>query len=105
MRRFIFIGFISAGFAVGLLSTLGDSWGLKLLMACLGVLVGAVAGGVLSRIGRSGPMSYQNDSLRGLGTTSEDLMDNYWRDEGHPQFMKPPSPDSKHFGGTGKTAD
>lgn len=106
MRKLIFIGSIVAGSAVGLLATLGDGWGLKLFMMCLGALVGAAAGGALSRVGRGGrPMPHRDDSLRGLGTTSEDLMDNYWRDEGHPQFMNPPSPDSKQFGGTGGMAD
>jgi hypothetical protein len=32
-------------------------------------------------------------------------MDNYWRDEGNPQFMKPPSPDKKEFGGSGGMTD
>ncbi len=106
MRKLIFIGFTVLGAAVGLLSTIGDGWSLKLFMICLGTLVGATAGGAISRIGRGGrPMNHQDDTLRGLGTTSEDLMDNYWRDEGHPQFMKPPSPDSKQFGGTGGIAD
>ena len=52
MRKLIFIGSIVAGSAVGLLATLGDGWGLKLFMMCLGALVGAAAGGALSRIGR-----------------------------------------------------
>lgn len=106
MRKLIFIGFVVAGSSVGLLSTLGDGWGLKLFMTCLGALVGTAVGGALSRIGRRGRSSlYHEDTLHGLGTTSEDLMDNYWRDEGHPQFMKPPSPGSKEFGGTGGIAD
>ena len=105
MRKLIFIGFVVAGSAVGLLSTVGDSWALKLLMICIGALVGTVAGGALSRMGRGGLMFHRNETLRGLGTTSDDLMDNYWRDVGHPQFMKPPSPDSKPFGGTGGVAD
>jgi hypothetical protein len=106
MRKFIFIGFVVAGSSVGLLSTLGDGWGLKLFMTCLGALSGAAFGGALSRIGRNGrPMLRRDDTLRGLGTTSEDLMDNYWRDEGHPQFMKPPSSVSEEFGGTGGIAD
>ena len=106
MRKFIFIGFVVAGSAVGLLSTLGDGWGLKLVMTCLGALSGAAFGGALSRGGRNDrPMLRRDDTLRGLGTTSEDLMDNYWRDEGHLQFMKPPSSDIKEFGGTGGIAD
>lgn len=106
MRKLIFIGFIVAGSAVGLLSTLGDGWGIRLFMMSLGAFVGMAAGGALSRIGRGGrPMPYHDDTLRGLCTTSDDLMENYWRDEGHPQFMKPPLPDSKQFGGTGGIAD
>lgn len=106
MRKFVVIGFIVAGSAIGLLSALDERWALEGFMMGLGALVGAIAGTVLSKIGQDGrPISRRNDTLRGLGTTSEDLMDNYWRDEGHPQFMKPPSPDSKQFGGTGGMAD
>jgi hypothetical protein len=105
MRKLIFIGLIVAGSAIGLLSTLGDGWGLKFFMMCGGALVGTAVGG-LSRIGRGGsPVPRQDVTLRGLGTTPEDLVDNYWRDEGHPQFMKPPSPDDKQFGGSGGIAD
>ena len=46
MRKLIFIGFVIAGSAVGLLSTLGDGWGLKLFLMCLGALVGGAAGGM-----------------------------------------------------------
>ena len=106
MRKLIFIGLIVAGSAVGLLSTLGDGWGLRLLMMCVGALVGTAGGGALSRIGLGGsPVPRRDDTLRGLGTTPEDLVDNFWRDEGHPQFMKPPSPDNKQFGGSGGVAD
>lgn len=106
MRKLVVIGFIVAGAAIGLLSALGETWALKGFMMGLGAFIGAIAGTALSRIGQDGyPISRRDDTLRGLGTTSEDLMDNYWRDEGHPQFMKPPSPDSKQFGGTGGMAD
>lgn len=106
MRKLIFVVFVIAGSAIGLLSALGESWTLKVFMMVFGGLVGATAGAALSRIGRGGrPTPRRDDALRGLGTTSEDLMDNYWRDEGHPQLMKPPSPDSKQFGGTGGLAD
>lgn len=106
MRKLIFIGFIVAGSAIGLLSTLGDGWSLKFFMMCGGALVGTAVGGGLLRIGRGESLvPRQDDTLRGLGTTPEDLVDNYWRDEGHPQFMKPPSPDNKQFGGSGGMAD
>lgn len=67
MRKLIFIGFVIAGSAVGLLSTLGDGWGLKLFLMCLGALVGGAAGGALSRIGRGGrPMPPRDDTSVGL---------------------------------------
>ena len=106
MRKLVVIGFIIAGAAIGWLSSLGETWALKVFMMGFGGLVGAIAGAALSRIGQGGlPTPRRDDALRGLGTTSEDLMDNYWRDEGHPQLMKPPLPDSKQFGGTGGLAD
>jgi hypothetical protein len=106
MRRLVVIGFVMAGAAIGLLSSLGETWALKVFMMGLGALVGTTAGAALSRIGQGGrPRPRRDDALSGLGTSSEDLMENYWRDEGHPQFMKPPSPDSKQFGGTGGMAD
>lgn len=106
MRKLIFMGFIVAGAAIGLLSAVGEAWALKLFMMALGGLVGATAGAALSRIGQGGhPIPRRDDALRGLGTISEDLLDNYGRDEGHPRFMKPPSPDSKQFGGTGGMTD
>src|SRR5574337_104697 len=106
MRKLVVIGFVIAGLAIGLLSALGETWPVKVFMMVLGGLVGAIAGVALSRVGQGGrPTPPRDDALRGLGTTSEDLMENYWRDEGHPQFMKPPSPDSKQFGGTGGMAD
>lgn len=106
MRKLVVIGFVMAGAAIGLLSSLGETWALKVFMTGLGGLVGAIAGVALSRIGQGGrPTPRRDDALRGLGTTAEDIMDNYWRDEGHPQFMKSPSADSKQFGGTGGMAD
>jgi hypothetical protein len=106
MRKLVVIGFVIAGAAIGWLSSLGETWALKVFMMGFGGLVGAIAGAALSRIGQGGlPTPRRDDALRGLGTTSEDLMDNYWRDEGHPQIMKPPLPDSKQFGGTGGLAD
>jgi hypothetical protein len=106
MRKLVVIGFVIAGAAIGWLSSLSETWALKVFMMGFGGLVGAIAGAALSRIGQRGrPTPRRDDAIRGLGTTSEDLMDNYWRDEGHPQLMKPPSPDSKQFGGIGGLAD
>ncbi|RTL56481.1 MAG: hypothetical protein EKK46_04545 [Rhodocyclaceae bacterium] len=100
MKQLISIGLVVTGAAVGLLSTLGDGWGLKLLMAGLGAFVGAVAGVSLSGHRHSDvPSRLTDETLRGLGTTDDDLLDNYWCDNGHPPFMRPPSPDGKQFGG------
>ena len=106
MRKAVFLVFIALGAAVGLLATLDDGWGLSLIIAAFGALIGSAIGGALSRIGKSGqPLAIKEDGLRGLGTTPDDLMDNYWRDQGHPQFMKPPSADSKQLGGSGGSVD
>ena len=106
MRKLVVIGFVIAGLAIGLLSALGETWAVKVFMMVLGGLIGAIAGVALSRIGQGGRQTPRRDNaLRGLGTSSEDLTENYWRDEGHSQFMKPPSPDSKQFGGTSGMGD
>lgn len=81
----------------------GASWGPRLVVMFFGALGGAAVGGAFS--GMRKPGRPREDALRGLGTTDEDRLDNYWRDQGHPQFMKPPSPDSKQFGGSGAMND
>lgn len=106
MRKLIFVGFIVIGSVLGLALAIGASWGPRLVIMSFGALAGSVVGGALFGISRGiGKPRLRDEILRGLGTTSEDLVGNYWRDEGHPQFMKPPSPDSKPFGGSGGTTD
>ncbi len=106
MRKVIFVGFVVVGALLGLALAAGAAWGPRFVIMSFGALAGAAVGGALSNIGRRGSIRWPKDeALRGLGTTSEDLEDNYWRDEGHPQFMKPPSPDSRQFGGSGGAPD
>lgn len=107
MRKLIFIVFVAAGMALALLFGIRADWGTRLVLMFFGAIAGAAVGGAVSGIGkrRRSRLLAEVDVLRGLGNTPEDLMDNYWRDEGHPQFMKPPSPDSKQFGGTGGMSD
>ncbi|MBA3996538.1 MAG: hypothetical protein K2Y02_10975 [Burkholderiaceae bacterium] len=106
MRKLIFIGFVVVGTILGLVLAASASWGARLVVMSFGALAGAAVGGSVSGIGKRGRAPQLRDgALRGLGTTSEDLMDNYWRDEGHPQFMKPPSPDNKQFGGSDGMTD
>ena len=64
----------------------------------MGALFGAAIGGGLASIGRRVPRlalrtEEEMDPIPGMGTSSRDLAANYWRDEGHPQFMKPPRPE------------
>lgn len=91
MRKLIFMGFIVLGALIGLLSAANSDWGTRLVMMGVGALFGAPVGGALACIGRKGRQSLDWDEnlLPGMGTTPEDLAANYWRDKGHPPFMKP----------------
>lgn len=92
MRRTIFIIFVLLGAAVGMLATLNDGWGLKGVMIAIGAVAGAVFGGVLTKIGTRSVTrdpSLALDAAYGQGTASEDRDRNYWRDKGHPPFMRP----------------
>lgn len=98
MRRAVFIFFLSLGIAAGAFATKGDDWGLSAVMMVVGALFGAAIGGGLASIGRRVPRlalrtEEEMDPIPGMGTSSRDLAANYWRDEGHPQFMKPPRPE------------
>lgn len=91
MRKLILIGFIVLGALVGLVSAAKNDWGTRLVMMGVGALFGAPIGGALASIGRKGrqPLEWDENPLPGMGTTVKDLAANYWRDKGHPPFMKP----------------
>lgn len=94
MRKPMFFGFIAFGGLAGLFSAAMHGWGTRVIMACIGMLFGAAIGGALARIGgRTRPSKRDADPIPGMGVTSEDLAANYWRDKGHPPFMKPPDSD------------
>lgn len=107
MRKLVFLFFVVLGAGVGLFSSIKEDWGVRVVLMLFGAIAGGAVGGALSGIeGRWQRIPQPEvDALRGLSTTDEDRMDNYWRDEEHPPFMKPPSPDSKEFGGTGGMVD
>lgn len=90
MRKLIFISFVALGAVLGFLSALDGEAGLRIVMTLFGALVGTAIGGALSSVG-SGHRSVRlgGNPMPGLGTSSEDLAANYWRDKGHPPFMKP----------------
>lgn len=101
MRKLIFIGFVVIGALVGLLSAAKADWGTRIVMMGFGALVGTAIGGGLTRMG-SRPLPKDSSWLaqsHGDGTPEDDLMRNYWRDRGHPPFMKPPegNPDKHMF--------
>lgn len=101
MRKLIFICFIALGALIGLLSAAKDDWATRAVMMGMGALFGAPIGAVLARIGKKGtrPLEWDENSHPGIGTTPKDLAANYWRDKGHPPFMKPPDavPDKHIF--------
>ena len=90
MRKLIFVGFIALGALIGLISASNSDWGTRLVMMGVCALFGAPIGGALASIGRKGrPLEWEENPLPGMGTTPKDLAANYWRDKGHPPFMKP----------------
>lgn len=99
MRKTIFFGFIAAGVVVGLFAAMDGDWGLKVVMASFGALVGAAFGGAFAKIGRRGQSGHlvAERTIPGLGTSTEDLAANFWRDGGHPPFMKPPSAEDEQI--------
>lgn len=99
IRKVIFTFFLLLGIGCGLLSAWNDDWGLRIVMMAIGALFGGAIGGGLSQIGsarRNLPLRTLEEREPvpgGLGTSSRDLAANFWRDEGHVPFMKPPRPE------------
>ena len=91
MRKLIFMVFIALGALIGLIAAANTDWGTRLVMIGVGALFGAPIGGALASIGRKGrqPLEWGENPLPGMGTTPKDIAANYWRDKGHPPFMKP----------------
>ena len=90
MRKLILIGFIVFGALVGLLSASKEDWPTRVVMMAVGVLFALPIGEVIARIGKkSRPLEWDEQPLPGNGTSPRDLAANYWRDKGHPPFMKP----------------
>lgn len=91
MRKLIFIGCIALGVLIGLVSGVNGDWGTRIVMMCIGALVGTAIGGGLTRMG-SKPLPKSPswlDLAYGEGTPEDELVKNYWRDRGHAPFTKP----------------
>ena len=81
MRQTIFTGFILLGAALGLLSTVTETFGVQIVMATIGAVVGMAIGGSLSRIGRR-RRAKAFSSAADSAETTEDGVSNYWLDHG-----------------------
>lgn len=79
MRTFILIGFVVLGAALGLFSAMNESFGVRIVMATIGALVGVAIGGALSRVGRR---ALDASPMADLTETTEDGVSNYWLDHG-----------------------
>lgn len=101
MRSWIAVALLSLGPLLGYLTAVEDPLSIRIAMSFLGLLFAAPL--ALAALRRSGPKS---DSLRSrmstddLSASSSDAMvENFWRDRGHPPLMKPPDalPDKHQF--------
>lgn len=99
MRKLILSAFIAVGALIGLFSAAQDGWGTRIVMMGVGVLFAAPIGAVFAGIRRkaSDESSWPEELSPGSPSSSAELLKNYWRDEGHPPFMKPSdAPHGRH---------
>ena len=90
MQKLILIGFVVFGALAGLLLAAKEDWPTRVVMMAVGVLFALPIGGVVARIGKKGrPLEWDEQPLPANSTSPRDLAKNYWRDKGHPPFMKP----------------
>jgi hypothetical protein len=81
LRKTIFLAFVGAGVLVGVVAAIHGDWGLRIVMAGLGALVGAAVGGAAIKLGRR---ATERRVIPGMGTTTADIAANFWRDKGRP---------------------
>lgn len=91
MRKLIFFAIVALGAAIGLASAVSDDGSTRAVMAVVGALFAAPVGAVLTwRRKRSVAKPFADEPVETSGSTSpRALTSNYWRDKGHPPFMKP----------------
>ncbi|KQP23400.1 hypothetical protein [Pseudorhodoferax sp. Leaf267] len=99
MRKLVFLVVFMTGVGLGWLSARHDATGLQIGMMAVGALFGAAIGGGLCQIGlrrpwqRPIPTEEEMHPIPRMGMSGRDMAANYWRDKGHPPFMKPPRPE------------
>lgn len=99
LRLALFLAIVAAGAVAGFATGSGEDSATRLVLAGIGSLIGAATGGAVLKLGGTkGPNTGTGGAIPGSGVTSEDLAANYWRDKGHPPFMKPPDGDAPSRG-------
>ncbi|MBN9206332.1 hypothetical protein [Methylibium petroleiphilum] len=91
MRTLIFFVCIAIGGVAGLLVAAQDAWSVRAVMVSIGCVAGAAIGGAIGRVGKRARVRRPEalDASFGMGSGPEDRDRNYWRDGGHPPFMRP----------------
>ena len=99
MRLALFFAIVVAVAIAGFVTGIGEDTATRLVLAGIGSLIGAAIGGAVLKLGGiKGSNTSTGGAIPGSGVTSEDLAANYWRDKGHPPFMKPPEGDQPSRG-------
>jgi hypothetical protein len=94
LRLALFLAIVVAGAIAGFGIGSGEDTATRLVLAGIGSVIGAAIGGAVLKLGGiKEPNTSRGRPIPGSGVTSEDLAANYWRDKGHPPFMKPPEGD------------
>lgn len=95
VRFLVFAVIAFLGGCVGWSVAATEDAGTRLILTLMGCAAGAAMGGALVQLGRRHTRKLGLDGpVAGNGMTPEDLSANFWRDKGHPPFMKPPEHDS-----------
>jgi hypothetical protein len=89
MRKLVFFAFIACGAAVGGFSALNDGLGLAVVMMSIGTVVGLVLGGAVTGLWTGTAGTHDSTPVDGYQAVSEERDQHYWRDRGHPPFMRP----------------
>ena len=83
MKKFPILAGMGLGAIFGLLTSIPDSLGLKIVMMSIGGLAGIAIGGAISRMLSKGPsLPLRKDAGSSIGFTPEERMSTYWLDKG-----------------------
>jgi hypothetical protein len=99
MRKAAFIAFVLLGALLGLLSAAQEGWGTRVVMMGVGILFAVPIGVALAGIKGRGRKVAEWPEVSSIPrvTSPKELARNFWRDQGHPPFMKPSdAPPDRH---------